>query len=789
MVIINIVMTFRGGCLHMSGADLYGNKKVFGAVYEKLTDRETRKAIGMFYTPDFIVDYILEYTVSKLDVLNNPFAKILDPACGAGYFLVKAYDILKYKFKENLTSLNNKYANEIYTIEDNNEDAIRGDNKFKIIKEIEGSNYWIEENLHYHILKHCLYGADLDPTAVEITKKNLASKADKKVDFQMNIILCDSLLKWEEAILPEQLKNLTSILRKQYKNISQEDINEDKANKITKFLGGFWSNEFDYIIGNPPYITMLQSELDEDYWKYILNKYSTIGYKKNTFYLLIERALEKLKLGGRHGFIIPDRYFLTNSYIDSRKNLVSNTKIINVTQFSNQIFKEAIVGTAVYIAEKNKYNSNHKISLRLEYSSEKNFYNREVIQKDIAIDKRFVLNILTKNNYKSIVEKITSNSTELKGLCEIHVGMMIKDKEKSFKYASKKEENTRIAIGRDLQEYIIENEDRYCCIDELQVFGGTKNLEKHYKHPKILLRKTGNSIIACLDKDGILAEQSVYMVIPFDSSKVYSLLGQIQSNLCNFYFKESLITNPRAYPYIQHYDVERIPINLKILDDNYDKLIRKIFNLKNRIKYIKSEKFIENSGYDKILYTYKNNKEKEKKLEFKLQSYIDESNDIIYNSYELKESEINLIESRIGRTSYRELDIEEDSFMHREDYNSYYSGLIDEIYGFLKVQIIQLLEYNKKYLSTNELENGLKNKLENFDDLLRIIKEFNLQKENSYIIKEILKGCSNSWNKYLKNKENSRRGKELVKYDKNEYGLSCWTEEVHNIWFLEKSDK
>ncbi len=87
-------------------------------------------------------------------------------------------------------------------------------------------------------------------------------------------------------------------------------------------------------------------------------------------------------------------------------------------------------------------------------------------------------------------------------------------------------------------------------------------MKKHLIYPKILIRKTGNSIIASLDKDGILAEQSVYMVIPFNNKRIYSLLGQIQSNLCNFYFKESLITNPHAYPYIQHYDVQKIPINI-----------------------------------------------------------------------------------------------------------------------------------------------------------------------------------------------------------------------------------
>lgn len=771
----------------MSGADIHRNKEVFGAVYEKLTDRKTRKAMGMFYTPEFIVEYILQYTVSNLNVLNNPFAKILDPACGAGYFLVKAYDILKYKFKENLIALNNKYANEIYTIEYENKDLIHEYDKFEgsTVKKVKGSDYWVEKNLHYHILKHCLYGADLDPMAVEITKKNLKSKDHNKIDFKINIILCDSLLKWEEDILPEEFKKLTYVLKKQYKSMGYEDINEDKTNEIIKDLSEFWSNEFDYIIGNPPYIMLLQSELDKDYWKYILKNYSTIGYKKNTFCLLIERAVEKLKSGGRHGFIIPDRYFLTNSYIESRKNLVNSTKIINVTQFSNQVFKEAIVGTAAYIVEKNNYNSDHTISLKLDYSNENNFYSREIIQKDIAIDKRFVLNILTKANYKNIVEKIKSNSTELKEFCEIHVGMMIKDKKDSFVKVFEKKESTRIAVGRDLEKYVLENENRYCCTDKLQIFGGTKNLEKHYMHPKILLRKTGNSIIASLDTEGILVEQSVYMVIPYDSSKVYALLGQIQSNLCNFYFKESLITNPHTYPYIQHYDVERIPINLKILDDKYSNLIRKIIDVKNKIKDIKFDRFIKNNSYDKIIYLYKKNKEEEKKLKFKLQNYINESNELIYSSYDLKEHEINLLESRIDNSCSRKLDINDGSSVYGEE-DIDYAYLVDEIYKLLKVESVQLLEGNKRYLSISELENGLKNKLENFDDLLRIIRRFKLQKENGYIIKEILRQSSDNWSKYLKNKQLNKRGKDFIKYSRNEYGLPRWPEEIHQIWFSEK---
>ena len=661
------------------------------------------------------------------------------------------------------------------------------------LKKIKGTDYWVEENLHYHILKNCLYGADLDPIAVEIAKKNLNDKNNKKMSFPMNITQCDSLLKWEECNLDEKFRSLSDILKKQYKREEYKDITEYEIKKEIDYLCKFWNNEFDYIIGNPPYVMLLQSGIDENYWSYILNNYKTIGYKKNIFYLLIERVVEKLKVGGKHGFIIPDRYFLANSYIESRKNLVANTKIINVTQFSNKIFEEAIVGTAAYIVEKNKWNDDHKISLKLEYINDNSFSHTELIQKDVVKDKRFVLDILTKTDCKSIIEKIKINSAELKNFCKVHVGMMIKDKEKNFSDAFMAEKKNRIVIGRDLGEYIVENKDRYCSIDTLQIFGGTKKLEKHFMYPKMLIRKTGNSIIASLDTEGILAEQSVYMVIPFDNKKIYSLLGQTQSNLSNFYFRESLITNPNAYPYIQHYDTERIPINLKVLDDDYyDELIRKIIDIKIKIKNIKFNNVIKNNNYNEILYMYKEKKEKKKNLELELKSCINKSNDILYKAYDLKESEINLIESKIARNDLTKVNNNKErfnsSFIHIEDYDKdYYSCLIDEIYKILKIEVIELLKYNKRYLSIKELEDGLKNKIKNFYDLIKIIKEFKLEKENDYIIKEILNSCSDNWNKYLKNKELSKNGKELVKYSRNEYGLSSWSEEIHDIWFEGKS--
>src|SRR5699024_3949501 len=48
---------------------------VLGDVYEKFMDRETRKELGQFYTPDYVIEYILTNTLEKTNVIENPFVK------------------------------------------------------------------------------------------------------------------------------------------------------------------------------------------------------------------------------------------------------------------------------------------------------------------------------------------------------------------------------------------------------------------------------------------------------------------------------------------------------------------------------------------------------------------------------------------------------------------------------------------------------------------------------------------------------------------------------------------
>jgi type I restriction-modification system DNA methylase subunit len=170
-------------------------KGLLGEIYENFLSRDTRKRLGLFYTPDSVIGFILENTLGRADVVENPYVKVLDPSCGSGYFLLKAYDILRKKFEDREEELVKRYG-----------------------------AAFSRENIHSHILGNCIFGADIDESGAMLTSTALAFKGIDSGWCSPNIVVCDSLVKWEKEA--------------------------DTA------LAGFWGGGFDYIVGNPPWVSL-----------------------------------------------------------------------------------------------------------------------------------------------------------------------------------------------------------------------------------------------------------------------------------------------------------------------------------------------------------------------------------------------------------------------------------------------------------------------------------------------------------------------------------------------------
>ncbi|WP_213818417.1 N-6 DNA methylase [Garciella nitratireducens] len=136
------------------------SSEILGEVYEYLNNVQQKKKNGMFYTPFFVIDFMLE----EIDDCNVQ-DKILDPACGCGFFLSRAYDKLM----------------EYYL----NYPQLLGTDK-KII--------------HQHILEKQLYGIEKDSLAVIITKLILILKQSQYLKTNFHIYHGDALLKNIEGL-------------------------------------------------------------------------------------------------------------------------------------------------------------------------------------------------------------------------------------------------------------------------------------------------------------------------------------------------------------------------------------------------------------------------------------------------------------------------------------------------------------------------------------------------------------------------------------------------------------
>lgn len=303
---------------------------VLGDIYQNSNDKEIRKSIGQYYTPDFIIEYILENTIGKADIVSNPYISVIDISCGAGYFLMLAYDILKEKFMLSIEVLRAKYGEEIYFLE----------NAGGII-EVNGKDYWKNENIHYHILKNCIYGADKDGIAVELTKSGLLSKDSSIKIGELNIVECDSLMKWED------------------KDIFHNGVHG--ANRLREF----WSNKYDYVIGNPPYIGHKQLELEYKEW--LTKEYGDVFKDKSDIsFCFFKRIVDILTPNGICG-IITSRYFMEGpTGTQLRSYLTNNIELLEILDFYGaEIFKGVGVATAIYIFKNSKSKDNEIVIHKL----------------------------------------------------------------------------------------------------------------------------------------------------------------------------------------------------------------------------------------------------------------------------------------------------------------------------------------------------------------------------------------------------------------------------------------
>jgi type I restriction-modification system DNA methylase subunit len=333
-------------------------------VEEKL---EVRKAGGVYYTPQYIVDYIVKNTVGKVIEGKTPKQiekiRILDPACGSGSFLIGAFQyLIDYYVRYLIAHPKEAHIHPLFP------DLIPDGN----------GGHRLSVRLKARILRRNLFGVDIDPQAVEITmmslylkalegeKSQLPPKQSLLPELKYNIICGNSL------IGPDIYDQGTLFADEERDRINAFDWygvgaglappNEGTASRaptsgnVPPSFGRIMKDGgFDCVIGNPPYVRIQHMKewapIEVEYYKQHCKSASSGNY--DIYVCFVEKGLSVLSEKGRLGFILPHKFF-NAKYGEPVRSLIAEGKhLSHIVHFGHQqVFEGATNYTCLIFLNK-----------------------------------------------------------------------------------------------------------------------------------------------------------------------------------------------------------------------------------------------------------------------------------------------------------------------------------------------------------------------------------------------------------------------------------------------------
>ncbi len=302
---------------------------------------EVRKQGGVYYTPTYVVRYIVEQTVGVLADGKTPQQvaklRVLDPACGSGSFLLEAYQYLLdwhlNWYTDNLDNLIKKHRN--------------------AIRQVSSGDWRLTTAERKRILLANIYGVDVDPQAVEVTKLSLLLKV---LEGETQETIEQQLKLFAERALPDLADNIkcgNSLVGPDFFADLQEELLDDDLYRLNPFdwQAGFpdvfKAGGFDAIIGNPPYIPI---EMMADYERtYYTEHWPQLDRKYDTSVIFTLAMLPKLAKKGRLGYISSQTWQTGENFSKLRQHIFEQYGLDQIVNLPFDVFKDAYVDTGIFV--------------------------------------------------------------------------------------------------------------------------------------------------------------------------------------------------------------------------------------------------------------------------------------------------------------------------------------------------------------------------------------------------------------------------------------------------------
>lgn len=516
-----------------------------------------RKKDGIFYTPDYIVRYIVDNSLGaylreheekfkaefglKGDILDKTYEKreqqayskyqdflqnikVVDPACGSGAFLVYVFD---YLLAEN-----------------------------QRVGDIIGNTLFSSDEYVRDILRNNIYGVDLNEESVEITKLSLwlktAQKGKKLTSLDDNIKCGNSL-------------------------IDDPEIAGEKAfNWQEQFVDVSKSGGFDIVIGNPPYGAGFTST--EKTW--IKQNYKLDTVNSDSYLIFFELCYKILKSDGFLGLITPNTYLVTENGKSVRTFLFEKMQPTVLLEVFN-VFSDAIVEPLVSVFRKSANTTNYSFNVLT--VGRKQTVGSDVLQsanlavfkrEDLFLEDNLAFNYRITKKQRVLIRGLYDRSSPIGDILAIKAGVKPYEKGKGtppqtadtmktkpFTGFEKIDSSWKKTIrGGDVKRYNLSDSREYIKYGKWLAAPRTPEL---FEKPKIVMRRTDDELMAAYDDSGAIGINSVHCIQlskEVGSPSLLFVLGLLNSRLLNFVFRINnfhMVGKPMAEVKVVY--VERLP--------------------------------------------------------------------------------------------------------------------------------------------------------------------------------------------------------------------------------------
>ena len=628
----------------------YGNM-IFLDILKNLEEEQTR--FGEFYTPRWVVKHIVDKAISKYYEENGKVDKIklLDPACGAGNFLVYSFDVFYELYKK-------EYPD------------------------------WADSKIIMSILENNIYGVDILLAPLQITGLNLWLKAKSKAGelkiinlnlFNINVLRANSLYKWEDE--PEdsyQLSLFDYELEFTEKKYTAEDIGRYISSHniyAKREAKKFFSSRFEVIVMNPPFVDT--RNMNEDTKKFIKEYYPKNS--RNFVSAFIERSMELIKKNGYIGFVASDTFKTLVSFTNLRNMILDKTSLLEIVDLGYGVF-EADVSCGIYFLKSQSNKSNKTFVYNCKKTDKKQIYDLidEIRKNEISPTqlkqitfKEYQDSVFLTDMPKYMAELYTDKKCLGLGcnpIAECRVGLKIGNNEELFtryiweiprdflqsrKFVPISKSNSESYI-RDYHDVLYWDSDgkgireNEGCLWQNSDFYFRKGLSYNLGGRIFKVRKLPAGVLFTQGSSGIFINDEYLHLEDY-------LLGILKSKVVNYFLIKINPTNNTTPN-----DVKKIPVIIEEFESvnlisEYSKAIQNL--LINKLKFDTLSEFFEVHPIDYFLsgsiesaamqyIDYIENSELQIDA---IQSKLDEA---VYRLYQISEDEKNNIENEFGKPSH-----------------------------------------------------------------------------------------------------------------------------------------